>query len=158
MKTKSILILVLLFTLLCSIASAARPSVTADDSYFDPNRGQYILTGNVVITIGDRTITANSARFSPITMEVWGDDGVSLSQGDIHFSGGTVYVNGPERTAYIEGGSSFSRDGLAISSDSAAFCWKSKLATFSGNVTINQNGSTWTSDYQEYDVETNTLL
>lgn len=158
MKTKRILIFVLLLTLLCSIASAARPSVTADDSYFDPNRGQYVLTGNVVITIGDRTITADSARFSPITMEVWGDDGVSFSQDGMHFTGGKVYVNGPARTAYIEGNSSFTRDDLAISSETATFNWKTKLAAFSGNVAITQNGVTRTTDYQEYDVLTNTLL
>lgn len=158
MKTKSILIVVLLLTLFCSIASASRPNVTADDSYFDPNRGQYILTGNVVITIGDRTITADSARFSPITMEVWGDDGVSFSQDGTHFTGGKVYVNGPTRTAYIEGNSTFTRDDLTISSDTATFNWKTKLATFNGNVAITQNGITRTTDYQEYDALTNTLL
>ena len=111
MKRKSILILVLLFTLICSIASAARPSVTANDSYFDPDSGQYVLTGNVVITIGARTITADSARFSPVTMEVWGDDGVSFNQDGMTFTGGSVYVKGPARTAYIKGGSHFSRGG-----------------------------------------------
>lgn len=157
MKTKSILIVVLLLTLLCSIASAARPSVTADDGYFDPNRGQYVLTGNVIITIGSRTITADSARFSPITMEVWGDDGVSFSQDGMHFTGGKVYVNGSKRTAYIKNNSSFTRGGLAITSSTATFNWKTKLATFSGNVAITQNGVTRTTDYQEYDVLTNTL-
>lgn len=156
-KYKTLLILTLLFTLICSVCSAARPNVTADDSYFDPNRGQYILTGNVVITIGNRTITADSARFSPITMEVWGDDGVSLTQDDIYFSGGSVYVNGSARTAYIYGGANFSRNGLAISSDSASFNWKTKLAAFDGNVTINQNGNVWTTSYQEYNVATDTL-
>ena len=117
MKRKSILILVLLFTLICSIASAARPSVTANDSYFDPDSGQYVLTGNVVITIGARTITADSARFSPVTMEVWGDDGVSFNQDGMTFTGGSVYVKGPARTAYIKGGSHFSRGGLTIKSD-----------------------------------------
>lgn len=156
-KYKSLLILVLLFTLICSVCSAARPNVTADDSYFDPNRGQYILTGNVVITIGNRTITADSARFSPITMEVWGDSAVTLTQDDIYFTGGSVYVNGSARTAYIYGGANFSRSGLAITSDSASFNWRSKIATFDGNVTINQNGNTWTTSYQEYDVRSNTL-
>ncbi len=157
MKRKSILIFVLLLTLICSIASAARPSVTADDSYFDPDIGQYVLTGNVVITINDRVITANSARFSPITMEVWGDNGVSFKQGGITFTGGSVYVKGPIRTAYIEGGSHFLRDGLTITSDAASFNWKTKLATFDGNVTITQDGETWTTDHQEYDVEQNIL-
>lgn len=157
MKRKSILIFVLLFTLICSIASAARPSVTADDSYFDPDVGQYILTGNVVITIGARTITADSARFSPITMEVWGDDGVSFKQEDIAFTGGSVYVQGPARTAYIHDGSRFSREGLTIISDTASFNWKTKLATFDGNVTITQDGKTWTVDHQEYNVRENIL-
>lgn len=156
-RYQSLLILVLLFTLICSVCSAARPNVTADDSYFDPNRGQYILTGNVVITIGNRTITADSARFSPITMEVWGDSAVTLTQDDIYFTGGSVYVNGSARTAYIYGGANFSRSGLTITSDSASFNWRSKIATFDGNVTINQNGNTWTTSYQEYDVRSNTL-
>lgn len=156
-KYKSLLILVLLFTLLCSVCSAARPNVSADDSYFDPNRGQYILNGNVVITIGSRTITADSARFSPITMEVWGDTGVSFSQDDIYFTGGSVYVNGPARTAYIYGGANFTRSGLVITSDSASFNWSSKLASFDGNVTINQNGNTWTASHQKYNVQTDTL-
>lgn len=157
MKRKSILIFVLIFTFICSIASAARPSVTADDSYFDPDIGQYVLTGNVVITINDRIITADSARFSPITMEVWGDNGVSFQQDGITFTGGNVYVQGSIRTAYIGGGSHFSRDGLTITSDTASFNWKTKLATFDGNVTITQNGQTWTTDHQEYDVRANIL-
>ena len=157
MKRKSMLILVLLFTLICSIASAARPSVTANDSYFDPDSGQYVLTGNVIITIGSRTITADSARFSPITMEVWGDNGVSFKQDGITFKGGSVYVKGPARTAYIKGGSHFSRDGLTITSNTASFNWKTKLATFDGNVTITQNGKTWTTSHQEYDVRANVL-
>ncbi len=158
MFKRKIGVLVLLFSfLLTSLAFAGRPSVTADESYFDPDVGQYILTGNVRIEIGSRLITASAARFSPVTMEVWGDNGAELYQGDIYFSGGSIYVNGPQRTAYISGGTYFKRDGLAISSDSASFNWSTKLAAFDGNVVINQNGNEWYTGYQEYNVRENTF-
>lgn len=157
MKTKVLLLSALLLLLLTATV-AAKPVITADSTYFDINSGHYVLNGNVRVEVGSRIITAGNARVSLTSREVWGYDGITVTQDDIYFTGDSVYVEGGRRSAQIDGSVNFSRSDLQISANQATYNWKTKLATFNGNVRVTQNGSTWTADSVEYNINTNTIL
>ncbi|MDF2876645.1 MAG: lptD 1 [Sporomusa sp.] len=148
----------LIFILLTGIASAAKPIITADRTYFDINSGLYILNGNVYIEVRDRVITAGQARVNPTTLEVWGTGGITVNQRDIAFTGDSVYVYGSKAQAKIDGGVNLSRPGLSISADNADFNWRTRVAVFNGNVRISQGSNNWTADCISYNVDSNSFL
>lgn len=152
----ALLALVLLTGTVC--AAPAKPIIKADKTYFDINTGLYVLKGNVVIEARGRVITAGMARVSIASLEVWGSGGVTVTQGDIYFTGDSVYVYGMQDRAKIDGGVTFTRTGLSVTADQAEFNWRSKIGVFTGNVKINQNGTTWTTDKLTYNVATNTIV
>lgn len=158
-KMALLLLMMLMAVLLAGQAEAAqKPIITADKQYFDLSTGLHVLKGNVYIEVGNRVITAGQAKVSVGSLEVWGTGGVTVTQGDIFFSGDSVYVYGTQSKADIDGGVYFKRTGLEISADRVQFNWRSKLATFHGNVHINQGGNIWTADNLTYNVDTNTIL
>ena len=159
MKQKIVLIFLLVFLVLTSTSFAApKPVIKADKTYFDINSGLYVLKGNVYIEVKNRIITANLAKVSLGSLEVWGSGGVVVIQDDITFTGDSVYVYGTQDKAEIDGGITFNRTGLSISADKAEFNWRTKLGVFTGNVKITQDGNTKTADTVTYNVDTNTIL
>ncbi|MDT8901930.1 LptA/OstA family protein [Anaeroselena agilis] len=160
MKQKTLLVTLLALLLLTGIACASpsKPVIKADKTYFDVNTGLYVLKGNVYIEVKDRIITAGMARVSIASLEVWGTGGVTVTQGDIYFSGQDVYVFGLQDRAKIDGGVTFKRTGLSITADRVEFNWRSKIGVFSGNVGVTQNDATWTADRVTYNVETNAIV
>ncbi len=158
MRYKIFLSTLLVLFLFTGISAAAKPSVTADRTYFDINTGLYVLNGNVNIVVGNRVITAGQAKVNPATLEVWATGGITVTQEDIYFTGNSVYVYGTKDKATIDGGVKFSRDGLAIAADNAEFNWRSKIAVFTGNVRVNQNGNNWSADSASYNVNSNSFL
>jgi len=158
-KQKIVLIFLLVFLVLTSTSFAApKPVIKADKTYFDINSGLYVLKGNVYIEVKNRIITANLAKVSLGSLEVWGSGGVVVIQDDITFTGDSVYVYGTQDKAEIDGGITFNRTGLSISADKAEFNWRTKLGVFTGNVKITQDGNTRTADTVTYNVDTNTIL
>lgn len=158
MRYKILLSTLLVLFLLTGISAAAKPSITADRTYFDINTGLYVLNGNVNIVVGSRVITAGQAKVNPATLEVWATGGISVTQEDIYFTGNSVYVYGTKDKATIDGGVNFSRDGLSITADNAEFNWRNKIAVFNGNVRVNQNGTNWSADSASYNVSSNNFL
>ena len=160
MKLKIISIALLALFLFAGVAGAApaKPVIKADKTYFDINTGLYVLKGNVYIEARGRVITAGMARVSIASLEVWGSGGVTVTQGDISFTGDSVYVYGMKDHAKIDGGVVFSRAGLAVTADRAEFNWRSKIGIFSGNVRVTQGDTSWTADSVTYNVETNTIV
>jgi len=159
MKYNKIFVATLLvLMLLTSMASAAKPIVTADNTYFDINTGLYHLNGNVYIKTGNRTITADQARVNPNALEVWGTGNITVKQDDIIFTGSSVYVYGSKKLAKIDGGVNLSRNGLAISADRVEFSWGSKIAIFTGIVRVTQGNTNWTADSASYDIKQNRFL
>lgn len=153
-----ILSTLLVLILLTGMASAAKPVVNADRTYFDINTGLYVLNGNVYIEAGSRVITAGQARVNPATFEVWGGGGITVSQDDIYFTGDSVYVYGTKDRASITGGVNLSRSGLSIAADSVDFNWRTRVAVFSGNVQVSQGGSNWSAESVSYNVDSNSFL
>ncbi|MDR3592426.1 MAG: LptA/OstA family protein [Negativicutes bacterium] len=159
MKRKILLIFLLALLVLSSTTFAAsKPVIRADKTYFDINTGLYVLKGNVYIEVRNRIITADMAKVSVGSLEVWGSGGVVVTQDDITFTGDSVYVYGSQDKAQIDGGVTFTRTGLSITADRAEFNWRSKLGVFSGNVKITQDGNARTADTVTYNVDTNSIL
>ncbi|WP_371370668.1 LptA/OstA family protein [Sporomusa aerivorans] len=158
MRYKILVSTLLVLFLLTGISAAAKPTITADRTYFDINTGLYVLNGNVYIQVGNRVITAGQAKVNPATLEVWAAGGITVTQDDIYFTGNSVYVYGTKDRATIDGGVNLSRDGLSITADNAEFNWHSKIADFKGNVQVTQNGNSWSADSASYNVKTNCFL
>lgn len=154
-----ILILTLLATLLfTTTAMAAKPIIKADQQYFDINTGLYMLSGNVYIEVKNRIITAGQAKVNISSLEVWGSNGITVSQDDIYFTGDSVYVYGSQNRATIAGNINFSRTNLKVTADRVDYNWQDKNAVFCGNVQVLQNGNSYTADTVKYNIETNTIL
>ncbi|BBB92202.1 MAG TPA: LptA/OstA family protein [Methylomusa anaerophila] len=160
MKRKVFVALVLFLFTFTSIAAVAlaKPIIKADTTYYDINTGLYVLKGNVYVEVKDRIITAGVARVSMGSLEVWGSEGITLTQGGISLVADRVHVYGTENRAVIDGNVNFKQTDLTIVADKADFDWRTKLGVFSGNVQITQGNSSWSADSATYNVETNTLL
>ncbi|MDF2636701.1 MAG: lptD 1 [Pelosinus sp.] len=148
----------LVIILLTGIASAAKPVVTADRTYFDINTGLYVLNGNVYIEVSNRVITAGQAKVNPASLEVWASGGISVKQRDIYFTGDSVHVYGTKDQARIDGGVNLSRNGLSISADGVDFNWRTRVAVFGGNVRVTEAGTNWSADSVRYNVDSNCFL
>ncbi|MBQ9377924.1 MAG: organic solvent tolerance protein OstA [Schwartzia sp.] len=133
-KAFRILSLVLFLLALSSTTFAARPEISSDKQTFDFLSGRYLLDGNVCVKWPDRTITAEHAQVSLLTMEVWAQGNITLRQDDIFFRGDDLHVTGNSHTADINGNTRFERGDLTIQSNVASFNWDTKLAEFSENV------------------------
>lgn len=140
-------------------ASAARPSISADNKTFDILTGSYVLTGNVRVEIGQRIITADKATVNLLSMEVVGEGHINLSseEDDITFSGDRVTVIGPEKTAYVTGYASFKQGETSITADDASYNWQTKLAVFSRNICLTLNGNRTNHDSLTYHVINRTV-
>jgi len=152
MKRKIFFIFSILAILLTSIAFAATPIITADKQYFDVDSGLHVLSGNVHIEHNGRIITAGEAKTNLV--DIWGSGGVTFTQDDLYFTGNTVYAFFPSHQAQISDRVTLSCTGLKITADKVEFNWDTKIATFSGNVSILQNGNSWTADNANYNVVT----
>ena len=127
--------LILVVMLSSSLAWASVPDVSADRTYYDINTGFYMLEGNVVVHVKDVEIQAPSARVSLATMEVYAEGGINVFQGGASFSGDSVYINGRERHAYIDGNIRMEDNGMTITGSRADFNWRTKDVVLS-DVTI----------------------
>lgn len=165
-RIKRIFISLLMFLAISGIfflpaedASAARPSISADNKTFDILTGRYVLTGNVRVEIGQRVITADKAAVNLLSMEVVGEGHINLSseEDDITFSGDRVTVIGPEKTAYVAGNTSFKQGETIITADNASYNWQTKLAVFSQNVCLTLNGNRTNHDSLTYHVINRTV-
>ncbi len=157
-KKLKVVFLLLASLLLMTASALAKPIITSDINYFDTNTGQYVLKGNVYIETGSRIITAGQARVDITSLEVWAQDGVTVQQDTLTFHGQSVYVNGTNKTATIDGGVDLSRDNLSITADSVQYNWSTKIADFNGNVNVNQDGNSYTAPSVRYNMENNEIL
>lgn len=153
------LVISVTFFLPAEVASAARPSISADNKTFDILTGRYVLTGNVRVEIGRRIITADKATVNLLSMEVVGEGHINLfsEEDNITFSGDRVTVNGSEKTAFVTGNTSFKQGETSITADNASYNWQTKLAVFSRNVCLTRNGNRTNHDRLTYHVINRTV-
>lgn len=159
MKRNALTLFILFFYLLvCSTGTvAAKPIITADTTYYDADTGLYLLKGNVRVEVGSRIITAGQAKVSLSSMEVWGSDGITLTQNTIYLTAGSVYVYGTQHKAVLSGGVTLSQPDITITADTADYNWRTKLGTFTGNVQVTQGTDTWSADSVTYNTKTGSL-
>lgn len=115
--------------------------IQSDVRTFDIMKGIYDLQGNVFVQLPahDKTLTIKGDRTAVhlYKMEVHGKGNIILLYDDLDFKCDTVDVFHKGRTAYVNGNISFKHDKTNITADKATFNWKTKLATFEGNVVLN---------------------
>lgn len=150
-------LLLLMIALLCPALAVASPlSVHADQTYYDTNTGLYMLDGNVTVQVKDAEIRAPMARVSLATMEVYAEGGVDVVQGDTYFHGDSVFLQGNERRALIEGNIRMEDNGLVIVCPKADFNWKTKDVVLTG-ATITQNSVETYAEEAVYNIRSKTL-
>ena len=137
MKKILVLVSLLLALLLPALCLAARPEVSADNTQFDPLTGIYQLDGNVTVRLPGQVIVADHATVHMYQLTVQASGNVHLSDSDISFYCDQVNVIGNESTAYCSGNCRFTEGDTRINANTGSFNWDSKLATFTGGVTVN---------------------
>ena len=150
--------LILLSLISTSFASVNNKYFRADKQYYDFENGVYVVSGNIVISVENGTISGDKAHVKLSTLEFWGTGGWILKQYDVTFKGDSAYVVFNRDVAQIEGNCDFQRPGLQITSEKVDYNWKSKVATFKGNVRVYLGESGWTADTVLYNVETKEFL
>jgi len=137
---KKLLALIMTLLLIPSVCFA-ETIITSDVRTFDVMKGIYNLQGHVFVQFpvdnSNMTITGDATKVYLYQMEVHGQGNITLKFNDIKFACDKVDVISKERTAYLNGNMNFKSDNLSITSDSGSYCWKTKLATFIGNVKVN---------------------
>ena len=158
MKRIFLIVLTLLMLLPC-MAQAADPVITSDVRTFNPLKGEYTLKGNVFVQLTPHdqtlTITGDYTTVMVYSMEVHGSGNIHLTYGDLNFTCDKTDVYHSSRTAFVEGNLSFQDGSTVITAEKGSFCWKTKLATFHGNVVA--NGTPYKQDIQ-YNVNTKEIL
>lgn len=160
---KILLIIMLLLTIPSMCLAAEQTSSThktkkggeviiqSDTRTFDIMKGIYDLNGNVHVQLParDKTLTIKGDRTKVhfYAMEVHGSGNILLLYDDLTFNCDTVDVYHKDRTAYVKGNLQFKHGKTKISADSGTFNWKTKLATFTGNVKVNGQSQSGTITY-----------
>lgn len=138
---KKLLILVLILIMIPVSCLAAEPVIRSDTRTFNPLTGVYDLVGNVYVQFPAHdkmlTITGDKTQVMLYDMEVHGVGNIALSYDQLSFLCDKVDVYHSDRTAYVNGNLHFTHDKTNITADSGSFCWKTKLASFHGNVKVN---------------------
>ncbi len=115
--------------------------IQSDTRTFDIMKGIYDLNGNVFVQLPahDKTLTIKGDRTKVhfYQMEVHGNGNITLIYDDLNFKCDTVDVYHKQRTAFIAGNLNFVDGDTKITADKGSFNWKTKLASFEGNVTLN---------------------
>ncbi len=108
--------------------------------------GTYKLSGNVCVKTSRFTVNADKAQVSLASFEVWAQGNINChynAEGDlpaIDFSGQDLYGAWNSRTITVKGGTSFKCGNLTIKAAQTSFNWETKIADFSGGVTVEQAG------------------
>lgn len=131
--------------LLCCLSIAnlclAEPIIKSDSRTFNIINGIYDLQGNVYVQLSVKNtpliITGDAAQVYMYQQEIHGAGNITLSFDNISFTCDTVDVFAKEKTAFLEGTLKFIDQSTKITSDKGSYCWKTKLATFTGHVNIN---------------------
>lgn len=138
---KLILAIVMLLMLIPSMCLAVEPVIKSDSRTFNPLKGIYDLQGHVFVQFPAHdttlTITGDNTKVHLYQMEVHGQGNITLSFGEMRFKCDKVDVYHSDRTAYVEGNCDFKDKGMLITADKGSYCWRTKLASFQGNVKIN---------------------
>ncbi len=137
----------ILFMAFSSSVDASTPVVKSDSRTFNPLTATYNLKGNVYVEIGSQIITADEATVSLLSLEVHGKGNIKLNNNDISFSSNSVDVYGTQSTAYCIGNCVFAQANTKITADQGSFNWKTKIATFDGNVIVNDTPKSGTIKY-----------
>lgn len=115
--------------------------IQSDTRTFDILKGVYDLNGNVFVQLParDKTLTIKGDRTTVhlYKMEVHGKGNITLIYDDLDFRCDAVDVYHKNRTAYVIGNMNFQHGKTKISADKGNFNWKTKLASFEGNVIVN---------------------
>ena len=149
---KKLLVLILtifLFPTLClsaEVVSSHKTSkgeliVQSDNRTFDIIKGIYELQGNVHVQLPIRKkniiIKGDRTTVHIYQQEVHCDGNIRLTYNDLNFTCDKVDVYHENRTAYVKGNIIFYHNNTIITADNGEYNWKTKLATFSGNVFVN---------------------
>lgn len=115
--------------------------VQSDSRTFDVLKGVYELKGNVYVNLPIRkkklVVKADRASVHIYDLEVHCSGNINLVYNDLNFKCDSVDVFHEGRIAYVTGNLQFDDGKTKITADKGSYCWKTKLASFEGNVVVN---------------------
>ncbi len=139
---KILLLLTLLLCFFTQVCWAEDPLITSKERSFNPLTGVYTLVGDATIRWPsermDLVISCDRAQVLLYQMEVHAEGNIKLEyDADTRFTCDRVDVYHSDSTAYVEGNTVFRCGQDEIKADKGSYCWKTKLAVFSGHVRVN---------------------
>ncbi|WP_196603951.1 LptA/OstA family protein [Pectinatus haikarae] len=165
MRIRKIFYTLVLIMLFYTCAASASPKITADNTNFDILSGTYKLTGNVRVETDKFLVTAGAAQVNLTSFEVWAQKNIKCVYGGndsgssvINFSGSDLYGSWRTKTIIVKGGTDFSCENLFVKADQTSFNWETKIADFSGNVIVQQDGKTEKYDEIKYNLNEKKFL
>lgn len=174
MKLLKILPIIFLLLIFQSKTFAETPEISYGSSYFDMAKGYYVLKDNVRVALNNHglkaIVTADEARVNVFKKKCWAKGSVNFSHDNVNFGCNEAFLQWEARTANVIGAVKFdSLEKVSITSGSATFNWREKIADFYENVQIkpkteilNESGEEldqWTNySHVRYDVQENKIL
>lgn len=159
MRILKISFLLVVVMMLNTYTVFAAPKITADNTTFDILSGTYKLDGNVSVETSRYTVKADHAQVSLASFEVWAQNNITcVYKSDdsgapvINFTGDDLYGSWSSKTITVKGSTNFTCGDLLIRANQSSFNWDTKIADFSGDVTVQQNGTTKKYDEIKYNV------
>lgn len=144
------ILLLLLMPLQClagNVASSTHTTskgelvVQSDSRTFDVLKGVYELQGNVYVNLPIRkrklAVKADRALVHIYDLEVHCSGNINLVYNKLNFKCDAVDVFREGRIAYVTGNLQFDDGKTKIKAEKGSYCWKTKLASFEGNVVVN---------------------
>ena len=133
-------------------------SIEAQEKSFNIFSLVYTLKGDVHIRHKNRAIRSDFAEYKLTSQEVKARGNIEFS--DNNFSATCDELYAPTRADRVDliGNVTFQKGNITVHADRASFNWKSKIATFEGNVNANHNGEIKDSQYLQYNVATGQFI
>ncbi len=134
------------------------PVIEAQEKSFNIFSLVYTLKGDVHIRHKNRAIRSDFAEYKLTSQEVKARGNIEFS--DNNFSATCDELYAPTRADRVDliGNVTFQKGNITVHADRASFNWKSKIATFEGNVNANHNGEIKDSQYLQYNVATGQFI
>jgi LPS-assembly protein len=85
--------------------------IEADSLTYDPERGEYLAEGNVLLAKSDRTISADRVRYSPRSMMAYAEGHVIVTAGADRLSGSYLEMDLESERGALDNGTIFIHEG-----------------------------------------------
>lgn len=142
---------------ICLAADDSQPVINAKNKKFDIFSATYVLKGDVYIQHKQRTVKADYAEYSLLSQQVKASGNIIFTDGGFTASCQSLTAHILDENVDLLGNVDFKQGQLRITSARANFNWGTKIADFSEDVKIKEQGRSRKVERATYNVTTGAL-